>query len=139
MPQRWFSRRLVPALSFIIRLTVPQVFNADIKNLLIMSDMWRSRSPPVPLDYDGIMDGTFVLRSDVPESSNNGSIASGSGSNSTPVESKVNGHVDGLPNGIVGVEAANGLKDQRALTLRDNLSLFVARCVSSVMFLDSGL
>jgi ubiquitin-like 1-activating enzyme E1 B len=106
------------------------VFNADIKNLLIMSDMWRSRSPPVPLDYDGIMDGTFVLRAEGPESSNNGSIASGSGGKSTPVEPTVNGHVHGQSNGnVVGV--ATGLKDQRALTLRDNLSLFIARCVIS--------
>jgi ubiquitin-like 1-activating enzyme E1 B len=124
-------------LFYIIRLTIPQVFNADIKNLLIMSDMWRSRLPPVPLDYDGIMEGTFVLRSEATESSSNGSIASGSGSKSTAAELIVNGHVHGLPNGAIG--AANGLKDQRALTLRDNLSLLVARCVPSVVFLDLRL
>jgi ubiquitin-like 1-activating enzyme E1 B len=105
------------------------VFNADIKNLLIMSDMWRSRSPPVPLDYNGIMDGTFVLRSEGPESSNNGGVASGSGSKSTTVEPAVNGHAHSQRNGTVDVGAANGLKDQRALTLQDNLLLFVARCV----------
>ncbi|KAJ6475712.1 hypothetical protein C8R47DRAFT_1290930, partial [Mycena vitilis] len=41
---------------------VHQVFDADIRNLLIMSDMWRARAQPVPLDFDAILDESFVLR-----------------------------------------------------------------------------
>ena len=84
----------------------------------------------MPLDYDGIMDGTFVLRSEGTVSSNDGSVASGSGRKDTIVEPTANGHAHSQPNGIV-VSIANGLKDQRALTLLDNLSLFIARCVIS--------
>jgi ubiquitin-like 1-activating enzyme E1 B len=32
-----------------------KVFNQDIKTLLGMSDMWKSRTPPTVLDFDGIM------------------------------------------------------------------------------------
>lgn len=28
-----------------------KVFNADIQRLLSMSDMWKSRTPPTPLEY----------------------------------------------------------------------------------------
>jgi len=83
----------------------------------------------VPLDFDGIMDGTFVLRHEEPESSNNGAVASGSGRKSVKVEPAVNGHAHEQPNGTAAAGATHGLKDQRALTLRDNLLLFVARCV----------
>ncbi|KAF5339556.1 hypothetical protein D9611_011489 [Ephemerocybe angulata] len=76
-------------------LVFQKVFNADIKNLLSMSDMWKSRSPPIPLDFEGIMNGSFVLRQ---------------GANADASTSK-------LP------EAA--LKDQRTLTLKDNVSLFI--------------
>lgn len=83
-----------------------------------MADMWRSRSPPVPLDFDAIMDETFVLRDD---------------GTPKPTELRSNGgskpHVatNGQSNGING---SVGLKDQRSLSLRDNLVLFVDRCVS---------
>ncbi|KAG5642065.1 hypothetical protein DXG03_003642 [Asterophora parasitica] len=76
------------------RLAFQKVFNTDIQNLLVMADMWRSRAPPVPLDFDAITEGTFALR---------GNTLSAS------------------------CDATNGagLKDQRALSLRDNVELFV--------------
>ena len=85
--------------------------------------MWRSRSPPTPLDFDSIIDGTFNLNS--ADSSTANAIASGSGSSSSS-SSSVN-----LPNGQVNgngsIPPSEGLKDQRALTLKDNLELFVSR------------
>ncbi|KAJ8688957.1 E1 ubiquitin-activating protein uba2 [Pleurotus ostreatus] len=41
------------------RMAFQKVFNSDIRNLLSMADMWRSRAPPTPLDFDAIMDGSF--------------------------------------------------------------------------------
>ncbi|KAF8347457.1 hypothetical protein F5887DRAFT_1060776 [Amanita rubescens] len=43
------------------RTVFQKVFYGDIQNLLSMPDMWRHRKPPVPLDYDKIMDGSFEL------------------------------------------------------------------------------
>jgi ubiquitin-like 1-activating enzyme E1 B len=99
-----------------------------------MSDMWRSRSPPVPLDYDGIVEGTFVLRSEGSKSSNKASADRESNRKDTVVEPEVNGRVHSQPNGTGIVSTTKGLKDQRALTLRDNLLLFVARCVREQQF-----
>jgi ubiquitin-like 1-activating enzyme E1 B len=89
-----------------------------------MADMWRSRAPPLPLDFDAIKDGTFILRepsiaqasSGTSKGMANGVVNSGtSGSKST----------EKLLNGTNGTAA--GLKDQRSLTLGDNLALFVSR------------
>ncbi|KAG6908635.1 hypothetical protein DXG01_003813 [Tephrocybe rancida] len=98
------------------KLAFQKVFNADIKNLLVMADMWRSRAPPVPLDFDAILDDTFVLRAEVAPQTASGSkfpapSANGSGS---------------------------GLKDQRALSLRDNVELFVASTNRLAARLQSG-
>ncbi|KAG5636460.1 hypothetical protein H0H81_007967 [Sphagnurus paluster] len=82
----------------VAQLVFQKVFNADIKNLLIMSDMWRSRAPPVPLDFHAIMDGTFVLHNEAINGTNGSSI----------------------PNGSSTI-----LKDQKALSLRDSVELFV--------------
>ena len=76
------------------------------------------------------MDGTFALRTEGTESGNNRSTTSESGRKDIVVEPTVNGLLYSQSNGtFIGV--ANGLKDQRALTLLDNLSLFIARCVIS--------
>ena len=80
-----------------------------------MADMWRSRSPPTPLDFDSIMDGSFDLNGAT------NAVASGSGSD---LSSKLpNGQLNGNGN----IPLGEGLKDQRALTLKDNLELFVSR------------
>ncbi|KAF8650727.1 hypothetical protein AX16_005100 [Volvariella volvacea WC 439] len=91
------------------KMVFQKVFDADIRNLLSMSDMWRSRQPPVPLDFDKILDGSFVL------------------------ERKINGQQNGVANGPIANGHANGssqpasrLKDQQTLTLRDNVLLFIS-------------
>ncbi|RDB30882.1 Ubiquitin-activating enzyme E1-like [Hypsizygus marmoreus] len=103
------------------KLAFEKVFNADIKNLLVMSDMWRSRAPPVPLDFDAILDGSFVLRGE----------ANGVPSTSTSNNSN---NVNGQPNGV----AVASLKDQRALSLRDNVLLFVDSTNRLAARLQSG-
>ncbi len=102
-------------LSLVLLTRGVQIFNTDIRNLLAMSDMWRSRTPPGPLDFDGIMDGTFSLRQNAPPT--NGQ------SNGQPV---VNGSAP--TNGSTPA----AIKDQRALSLKDNVSLFVSRSVRSM-------
>jgi ubiquitin-like 1-activating enzyme E1 B len=83
-----------------------------------MSDMWRSRSPPTPLVFDKIRAGTFVL----PQRT------AGSSSDS-------NGHTNGVhvPNGRASaadktdITSKSGLKDQKTLTIEENLALFISR------------
>ncbi|KAG8904242.1 E1 ubiquitin-activating protein uba2 [Tulasnella sp. 403] len=89
-----------------------KVFGDDIKRLLSMSDMWRARKPPVPLDRHQILSGTFEAP-EVPASTN----TDGSGE-----IIKTNGVSN------MGASAARSsgakLKDQRQLTLKDSLVLF---------------
>ncbi|KAH0579238.1 hypothetical protein H2248_003389 [Termitomyces sp. 'cryptogamus'] len=93
-----------------------KVFNDDINNLLVMADMWKSRAPPVPLDFDTILDGTFILR-DEGTSKNRGGATDKADQSATSIAS-VNGNVGMTSNGA-------GLKDQKALSLKDNVELFV--------------
>ncbi|KAF8154730.1 hypothetical protein B0H34DRAFT_717633 [Crassisporium funariophilum] len=112
------------------KLVFQKVFNADIKNLLVMADMWRSRSPPTPLDFDAIEDGSFEVHgaeswsTSTHGNGNANAVASGSGNAhaSSSTAKAVNGHANGNGNASHG----QGLKDQRALTLKDNLDLFVS-------------
>ncbi|KAJ7510269.1 hypothetical protein B0H11DRAFT_1181473 [Mycena galericulata] len=122
------------------KLVFQKVFDADIRNLLIMSDMWRARAPPVPLDFDAILDGTFELRREeppavvatAPNGKSNGApknvnaVASGSGSNGA------NG-VDSTPPG-----AGSGLKDQKQLSLKDNVLLFISSTERLAARLQAG-
>src|SRR6266478_3702340 len=105
-----------------------------------MEDMWRYRDKPVPLDFDLIQTDQFTLRGQVISAVNtpvdgvlrpvngdsgaeerpNGSIASRNGSSVTPT-SKVSAGKPG-----------HGLKDQLSLSLRENLTLFVSRLVSTL-------
>jgi len=96
-----------------------------------MADMWRSRAPPLPLDFDAIKNGTFVLReqqpppqkSAMPNGSSKGmanGIATNGASGSKSTEKLLNATNGSAP-------TAAGLKDQRSLTLGDNLALFVSR------------
>lgn len=94
-----------------------KVFNADIENLLSMADMWRSREKPTPLDFNAIVDGSFVVK----EPTKNAASSSTS-------KSQLNGHANGEPAKSASSSNGNGgLKDQRTLTLHDNLALFVSR------------
>jgi hypothetical protein len=99
-----------------------------------MADMWRSRSPPLPLDFDAIRNGTFVLREQPPAQTSavpNGpskDMANGTATNGASGSKSV----EKLLNGVNGpVQTAAGLKDQRSLTLGDNLALFVSRYAHS--------
>ncbi|KAI0317545.1 hypothetical protein OF83DRAFT_1283338 [Amylostereum chailletii] len=95
------------------KLAFQKVFNADVRNLLSMEDMWRFRDKPIPLDFDAIKDDQFTLRGVVASAAaitangaSNGKTANGSSSSSA--------------------STSNGkLKDQRALSLRDNWDMFV--------------
>ena len=94
-----------------------------------MPDMWRHRKPPVPLDYDKIMDGSLELRAAKPStgSTENGQVVNGRSNDVT--------NTNGKPR-IVSLPAGNAtakLKDQRTLSLKDNLELFVSRCVRSAL------
>ena len=73
-----------------------------------MKDMWKSRSPPTSLDFDAILDGTFQLQSHHGASANNTNNAA-QNCNST------------------GLSPNPTLKDQRTLTLKDSLDLFISR------------
>jgi ubiquitin-like 1-activating enzyme E1 B len=80
-----------------------QAFCLDTEKLLRMEDMWQNRQRPVPLDFDAVSAGTFVLR----------------GEKQTRHVTKTNGSSS---NG-----QASGLRDQRSLTLPESLELFVSR------------
>lgn len=72
-----------------------------------MEDMWKvpGRVKPVPLDYDGIMEGTFVA----PPPRTPAQAA--------PAASTTN-----------GAASSAKLKDQKELSLRENLELFIDSC-----------
>ncbi|KAF8432324.1 repeat in ubiquitin-activating protein-domain-containing protein [Boletus edulis BED1] len=79
--------------------------------------MWRSTEKPTPLDFDAILDGSFVVK----ESTKTAAPSSNS-------KGEVNGHLDGdtikLPPPLLS-NGNGGLKDQCVLSLGDNLALFV--------------
>jgi len=94
-----------------------QVFNDDINRLLKMEEMWKvaGRVKPVALDVETINDGSFVtppLR------------------NAPPVQAPAEASTDNTATNGAGPSkaAANGtLRDQRELSVKDNLDLFVDR------------
>jgi ubiquitin-like 1-activating enzyme E1 B len=116
-----------------------QVFHDDTLKLLSMEDMWRFRDKPVPLDFDLIQTDQFILR---------GQVVSAIDITIDGIQRPANGAsgLDGRLNGTTtshnGISASStpkesaptsghGLKDQRSLSLRENLALFVSRWVSS--------
>ncbi|KIY50229.1 hypothetical protein FISHEDRAFT_64888 [Fistulina hepatica ATCC 64428] len=100
------------------KMVFEKVFKTDVQNLLKMTDMWRSREPPVPLDFDAIMNGEFVFPA---KQRSSGAPA-------------VNGH----SNGIKVSPSTDSLKDQRELSLKDNLSLFVSSVQRLAVRLQAG-
>lgn len=88
-----------------------KVFDADIKNLLTMADMWRHRQPPTPLEYESILAGTFPLKDVQSNGIANGAPAAGAKGT----------------NGVSSSKAS--LKDQKVLTLVENVKLFMDRSV----------
>lgn len=102
-----------------------------------MADMWKSRSPPTPLDYDAILKGTFTTQNGNGVASSSSSVASRSGQSNGSLKPVKNAQVN-------GTGSASSLKDQRALSLKDNLDLFVSRwdlasasCPSALIFFKS--
>ncbi|KAJ7595673.1 hypothetical protein C8J56DRAFT_386527 [Mycena floridula] len=124
------------------KMAFQKVFDKDVRNLLIMADMWRNRAPPTPLDYDAILNDTFVLRPEaaapqpnaaaVPAT--NGHKVNGVSGRMTRSKSakQANGHSSATA--AVSVPAAPAsastsqsvIKDQRTLSLKDNLMLFIS-------------
>ncbi|KAI0916109.1 hypothetical protein AcW1_010036 [Taiwanofungus camphoratus] len=109
-----------------------KVFHSDILNLLSMSDMWRSREPPTPLDFNAIKNGTFVLEKRTHSENGvhrNGAAASSSRRHNTTAVNRSSADTEEKSNGTSAGTSSNsgaGLKDQRALSLQDNLELFVS-------------
>ena len=66
-----------------------------------MRDMWRSRDKPTPLDFDAIVEGSFVVKEPTKHAAS-----------SSNTKGQVNGHA----NGASWSNGSGGLKDQRALT-----------------------
>jgi ubiquitin-like 1-activating enzyme E1 B len=103
-----------------------------------MADMWRNRPKPTPLDYNGIKAGIFTIE----HKHTGGALQVNGGSSLQPADGAlVNGAtasgsasiemmLDDTPAASTSKAAttAQGLKDQRALTLQDNLELFISRC-----------
>ncbi|KAH9923897.1 uncharacterized protein B0H18DRAFT_451862 [Fomitopsis serialis] len=115
------------------KMAFEKVFHSDILNLLSMADMWRSRAPPTPLDFEGIRNGTFALNKkayveDTTAQRSSKAVTMDNGSTSVPNGSSSNGN---------GASTA-GLKDQRALSLKDNLDLFVSSAERLAARLRSG-
>ena len=90
-----------------------------------MADMWKSRSPPIPLDLGGIMNDSFVLRQGA-DAHPNGATASTSKVPNPPI---LNGQTNG---------GAPKLKDQQTLSLKDNVLLFMDRCAPALFVLARG-
>lgn len=104
-----------------------------------MHDMWRYRDKPVPLDFDLIQSDQFVLRGQVISAVNtpaDGVLRPANGDSG--VEARLNGSVtthnggNATPTSKASADKpVHGLKDQRSLSLRENLTLFVSRLVSN--------
>lgn len=71
-----------------------------------MEDMWKKegRVKPVALDYDGILDGTFATPP--------------TRASATPAPASANGSAN-------GTTSKSTLKDQKELSLKENLELFI--------------
>ncbi|CAE6446057.1 unnamed protein product [Rhizoctonia solani] len=89
-----------------------KIYHQDIKRLLAMSDMWKHRVPPVPLDRSEILEGSFVdSRNDAGSGNEKVNVAS--------VGEKTSTDSSGGSN-----KARAGLKDQKELTLKETVELF---------------
>src|SRR3954470_24824807 len=88
-----------------------------------MSDMWLNPAPPVPLDFDQIQIGSFLLPSLSEVRTDKAS--------KTPTSSKqqTNGCLPYAAQNEPSASQITGLKDQKELTLQENLELFISRFV----------
>jgi ubiquitin-like 1-activating enzyme E1 B len=119
-------------------LCYPKVFHCDVLNLLSMEDMWRFRDKPVPLDFDLIQNDQFVLRGQatgVVDRPADSTSHHANGDKNVDVRpsgstSNLNGNSTAAIVDDTTARTGHGLKDQRSLSLRENLDLFVSRLVS---------
>jgi ubiquitin-like 1-activating enzyme E1 B len=106
-----------------------------------MADMWRARTPPVPLEYAGIEAGTFVLggvRADAAPPGGGGAAPRGSAV--TEAALKGTAAAAAAATGANGANSADAakLKDQRLLSLRETLAQFVSSADALAARLRSG-
>jgi ubiquitin-like 1-activating enzyme E1 B len=107
-----------------------------------MEDMWLFRDRPVPLDFDLIQSNQFVLRgqaSGVVDYPTDGTSRHANGGKDVEVRPSgrtpnSNGNNTAAIVNNTTVRPGHGLKDQRPLSLRENLVLFVSRLVSCISF-----
>ena len=106
-----------------------------------MEDMWRYRDKPVPLDFDLIRSDQFVLRGQVTSAVNTPADGVLRLANGDSVERRLNGSItsrngnSAAPTSKASAgKPGHGLKDQRSLSLRENLTLFISRFVSALPF-----
>ena len=108
-----------------------QVFTSDILRLLSMEDMWRNRTKPTALEFDKIREGTFALPMPAQSQGQAPGTAQPNGNGSvSKLSNGVNAAAataNGFANGSARGTTASQLKDQRELSLLDNLELFVSR------------
>ena len=94
-----------------------------------MADMWRSREPPTPLDFDGIRNGTFAVKKNH-HPNGNGTAVNGLHANGSATKTVGSAATEKLLNGASSSSSSSAsLKDQRALSLQENLDLFIARYI----------
>jgi ubiquitin-like 1-activating enzyme E1 B len=93
------------------------VFGDDIRRLLKMEDMWKvpGRVKPVALDYNTILDGSFRVPPLAKASSGPGKDGHSSASTS-----------QANPAFAINIRQEK-LKDQKELTIKQNLELFLNR------------
>jgi ubiquitin-like 1-activating enzyme E1 B len=81
-----------------------------------MADMWRSRAPPTPLDFEGIREGRFEIPPVKEAATAPAPAVNGNGS-----AKMTNGDASTTANGT-----GTKLKDQQSLSLEENLAMFVS-------------
>src|SRR5262245_52630659 len=94
-----------------------------------MADMWKTRAPPTALDFDSIAEGTFTLPSTSSATSEATTPDPGSVSTVKSPRVTLNGTSEAAGS-VSASKTASGLKDQKELTLQENLVLFVSRSVN---------
>ncbi|KAF8598877.1 hypothetical protein BDV93DRAFT_526479 [Ceratobasidium sp. AG-I] len=95
-----------------------KVYDQDIRRLLAMTDMWAHRVPPVPLDRTAILEGTFVD----PRKANDVEMGDGRRANGDTVQAN-GADKDTYGAGKSTNASGSGLRDQKALSLKDNVEL----------------
>lgn len=116
--------------SSLTQLTRDQVFKADIERLLAMDDLWNKpgRVKPKALDYDTIMDGTFVPPLSRVNASSASTTSTAAPANGEPAgQNTASGSVSANSTKDAAGVNSNQLRDQRELSLKENLELFIDR------------